>query len=98
MTHFRGAQLSVKTDWQPTGWLLEEAGEKPCSADNAELWFSDNKHDQMIAAQHCGLCRFRLECLQFAINNREPCGVWGGYVFDRGKYSVPELLRARRKE
>lgn len=33
-----------------------------------------------IARKICLQCPVRAECLKFALRNREPCGVWGGFT------------------
>ena len=36
------------------------------------------------AKRLCGLCRFRRDCLQGALDRREACGVWGGELLRDG--------------
>lgn len=45
------------------------------------LWFSDHPADRMAAADACGACPVRLECLAAALERREGFGVWGGVEF-----------------
>ncbi len=56
----------------------------PCS-DNARLWFSDQPADLELAKEMCRACPLRLACLGGAIQRREPCGVWGGEIFENGR-------------
>ena len=56
----------------------------PC-ADDAALWFSDVPADLELAKAICGSCPLRLPCLAGAVERREPCGVWGGEIFERGR-------------
>lgn len=70
----------------------------PCS-DNARLWFSDQPADLELAKQSCGLCPLRLPCLAGAVERREPCGVWGGEIFENGRiiaYKRPRGSPGRR--
>ena len=56
----------------------------PCS-DNAALWFSDQPADLELAKASCGTCPLRLPCLAGAVERAEPCGVWGGEIFEKGR-------------
>jgi WhiB family redox-sensing transcriptional regulator len=56
----------------------------PCS-DDARLWFSDVPADLELAKTLCGTCPLRRPCLAGAVERREPCGVWGGEIFENGR-------------
>jgi len=62
--------------------LLEETGETPCMS-SPELFFPP-EGDEMgnsrvaYARKLCGMCPIRLECLDYAVSNREMYGIWGG--------------------
>ena len=56
----------------------------PC-ADDAALWFSEAPADLELAKAMCDSCPLRLACLAGAIERREPFGVWGGEIFERGR-------------
>ena len=43
----------------------------------------------------CGGCPVRLACLTGAANRREPVGVWGGEIFDRGRIVTHKRPRGR---
>lgn len=47
---------------------------------------------EAAAKQLCGQCRVQQTCLQFALQTREPYGVWGGYT-----PAERETLRQRRQ-
>jgi WhiB family redox-sensing transcriptional regulator len=64
----------------------------PC-ADDSALWFSEVPADLELAKAICGSCPLRLPCLAGAVERGEPCGVWGGEIFERGK--VIAYKRAR---
>lgn len=53
-----------------------------CREIDPELFFADSKevHAQRDAIRACGLCRVdvRAKCLQWAIDNDEEWGIWGG--------------------
>ena len=47
----------------------------------------------------CGTCPLRVACLEGAIERREPWGVWGGEIFERGVIIARKRPRGRpRKE
>ena len=56
----------------------------PCS-DNTQLWFSDQPADLELAKACCEACPLRRSCLAGAIERGEPCGVWGGEIFEKGR-------------
>lgn len=55
----------------------------PCKG-RGELFFSDIEVEIDEAKRMCGLCRFRRDCLQGALDRREACGVWGGELLRDG--------------
>ena len=56
----------------------------PCRVQNADLWFADTPANLEVAKTFCRECPARLACLAGAIERREPWGVWGGEIFERG--------------
>ena len=74
-------------------------GVLPCQRENAELWFSEQPADLEQAKVHCRRCPVRGFCLSGAVERREPFGVWGGEIFDRGRiiaYKRPRGHPGRR--
>jgi len=70
----------------------------PC-ADDAALWFSDVPADLELAKAMCESCPLRVPCLAGAVERREPFGVWGGEIFEKGKviaYKRPRGHPGRR--
>ena len=49
------------------------------------LFFSEELQDIARAKAICAVCPVLSECLEGAINRREPWGVWGGELFERGQ-------------
>jgi WhiB family redox-sensing transcriptional regulator len=56
----------------------------PCQRFDPELWFSPRPPELELAKAHCQHCPLRVSCLSGAIARREPHGVWGGHIIDRG--------------
>ena len=56
----------------------------PCREDTG-LWFSEHPADLELAKALCGTCPLRVPCLAGAVERREPYGVWGGEIFEKGR-------------
>ena len=69
-------------DRSEDGWQVRAA----CRGRDATLFFSpaagELKEDKMAreatAKSICRECPVRIECLEFALESREPYGIWGG--------------------
>lgn len=60
-------------------------GAIPCRDRDPELWFADDQSGVDAAQRLCRACPLQARCLDAAIARREPCGVWGGELFQRGE-------------
>jgi WhiB family redox-sensing transcriptional regulator len=67
----------------------------PCQRENPELWFSEQPADLERAKAHCRPCPASGSCLSGAVERREPFGVWGGEIFDRGSITAQKKARGR---
>ena len=67
----------------------------PCRDGDARLWFAADPEDLELAKAQCRGCPLRAACLAGAIERREPCGVWGGEIFDRGQILPVKRRRGR---
>ena len=67
----------------------------PCQRENPELWFSEQPADLEQAKAHCRPCPVRESCLSGAVERREPYGVWGGEILDRGSITAQKKARGR---
>jgi len=65
--------------------LDEPEAALPCRTDEADLWFAERPEQLGKAQALCQECPIRNQCLTGALNRREPWGVWGGEIFERGK-------------
>ena len=70
----------------------------PCTED-PELFFAEAPADVETAKALCRGCRARTNCLEGALERREPWGVWGGELLLRGTIVPRKRPRGRpRKE
>lgn len=57
---------------------------------NPELWYSLDNGGQNAAKRLCKTCDVRGDCLEYALDNNETHGIWGGL-------SVNQRAKLRRK-
>ncbi len=74
---------------------IELTSPVPCRDGDPRLWFAEDPEDLELAKAHCRTCPLRAACLAGAIERREPCGVWGGEIFDRGRILAVKRRRGR---
>ena len=65
------------------------------SASLVELFFSEQLDDIARAKAFCRGCEVRAECLEAALDRREPWGVWGGELLANGKVLAQKRKRGR---
>lgn len=70
----------------------------PCHRIDPELFFSDTLAEINQAKAACAGCPVLTECLAGAIERREPWGVWGGQLFERGVVIVQKRPRGRPRK
>ena len=73
-------------DW----WSLARCSDLTGNA--GEMFFSDDLQDIARAKRFCAGCPVMAECLEGALERREPWGVWGGQLFLDG-----QVLRRKRR-
>lgn len=56
----------------------------PCHNADPDFFFSDKSEETAVAKSLCGGCPVRQQCLAAALSRQEPCGVWGGELFEDG--------------
>ena len=59
------------------------------------LFFSEELQDIARAKQVCAMCPVMAECLEGALDRREPWGVWGGQLLLNGKVLQSKRRRGR---
>lgn len=70
----------------------------PCRVQDADLWFADTPAELEQAKAFCTDCPARQICLSGAIERREPWGVWGGEIFERGSVVARKRPRGRPRK
>lgn len=66
----------------------------PCRTTDPELWFSKSSSDRAAAVALCAGCPIRQACAQYALDNRDLKGVWGGTTAaDRRQFWTGEPCR-----
>ncbi|HET9500994.1 MAG TPA: WhiB family transcriptional regulator [Marmoricola sp.] len=75
-----------------------DAGQLPCRANDAELFFAESPSDVELAKALCQACPVRAECLAGALDRREPWGVWGGELFQHGAVIPRKRPRGRPRK
>jgi WhiB family redox-sensing transcriptional regulator len=74
------------------GYTADASFNLPCHTAEPETFFSENPATIAMAKALCGSCPLKAQCLEGAISRQEPCGVWGGELFEDGK-----AIAAKRK-
>ncbi|MCU1687299.1 MAG: WhiB family transcriptional regulator [Amycolatopsis sp.] len=70
----------------------------PCRSGDADLWFAEAPSELERAKGFCGDCPVRAACLAGALARREPWGVWGGEIFERGAVVARKRPRGRPRK
>lgn len=82
--------------------LLESAPvsveDLPCRVEDADLWFAETVSQLEAAKAFCFDCPARRACLAGALARREPWGVWGGEIFERGVVIARKRPRGRPRK
>ncbi len=70
----------------------------PCWQAGPDLFFAESPADIETAKALCLDCPLRLECLNGALERREPWGVWGGEYFENGHVVPRKRPRGRPRK
>jgi WhiB family redox-sensing transcriptional regulator len=81
--------FTVVADWWVDARCNDGAGTMTA------LFFSEELQDIAAAKRICALCPVMAECLEGAIERREPWGVWGGQLFLNGRILQSKRRRGR---
>lgn len=58
--------------------VLEWQGQARCLEVDPEIFFPERGGSSKAARAVCNDCPVRIECLRYALKNREQFGIWGG--------------------
>jgi len=61
----------------------------------SDLFFSEEVPEIIAAKRICAECPVIAPCLEEALERREPCGVWGGQLFENGQIIHRKRRRGR---
>ena len=70
----------------------------PCRVHDPDLWFAESPVDLELAKSYCAECPAIEACLSGALARREPWGVWGGEIFERGQIVARKRPRGRPRK
>jgi WhiB family redox-sensing transcriptional regulator len=84
---------SDATGDQESVWELQAACRSTKGA--AELFFSEELAGIVAAKRICAECPVIAPCLEGALSRAEPCGVWGGQLFENGRVLHQKRRRGR---
>jgi WhiB family redox-sensing transcriptional regulator len=79
----------------PSSPMWDAARCRHTTSAGLHLFFSDNIADINQARRICAACPVAAPCLQGALDRREPCGVWGGYLLENGQIVARKRPRGR---
>ncbi|MGH3716683.1 MAG: WhiB family transcriptional regulator [Micromonosporaceae bacterium] len=82
----------------PFDGAVEAGRTLPCRQYDPDLWFAEVPAELEVAKTLCGDCPLRVECLASALERREPWGVWGGEIFERGAVVARKRPRGRPRK
>ena len=85
---------AIATVEEPKGWESQARCRDGTGA-LTHLFFSEELQDIAKAKQICALCPVMSECLEGALERREPWGVWGGQLLLNGKVLQSKRRRGR---
>ena len=57
----------------------------PCHTAEPDTFFAEDDATIEYAKSLCGGCPMQAACLEGALSRSEPCGVWGGELFQEGR-------------
>jgi len=90
-----GDEAKIGLDGVTSRYGNEHAFTLPCHNSDPELFFSDNQSHIAIAKSLCSGCPMKAKCLEGALSRQEPCGIWGGELFEEGEVIAQKRLPGR---
>jgi WhiB family redox-sensing transcriptional regulator len=83
--------LALQTAQAPTGAV-------PCRTHDGDYWFAEDVATTAKAQELCQTCPIKLACLTQALARKEPCGVWGGELFEHGQIVAGHKPKGRPRK
>lgn len=80
-----GEQAKIGLNAVTGAYGTEFAFALPCHNADPEIFFSDNLEELSKAKSLCAGCPVKRDCLKGALSRGEPCGIWGGELFEDGR-------------
>jgi WhiB family redox-sensing transcriptional regulator len=77
---------------------LQHGADLPCLSADPELFFPETPGDVERAKSLCRNCPVRPDCLAGALERREPWGVWGGELLEKGMVVPRKRPRGRPRK
>lgn len=74
------------------------SAELPCHRVEPDVFFAETPAEVEYAKSLCVGCPFQAECLDGALQRREPWGVWGGQLFVAGEIVARKRPRGRPRK
>lgn len=71
---------------------LEWQKDAACIDKDPELFFYRSQREGYLAKEVCRQCDVQIQCLQYALENNEIYGVWGG----KNEFERAEIKRQKR--
>jgi WhiB family transcriptional regulator, redox-sensing transcriptional regulator len=95
------AEAAMAANVWDIGWQYEAA----CRGEDSELFFAPNYFErkeekearEAKAKAICVRCPVRTDCLEYALRNREPHGIWGALNEIERKALIRERERSARR-
>jgi WhiB family redox-sensing transcriptional regulator len=87
------AELITDSPTRETWWALARCADG--TGDLTSLFFSEELQDIAAAKRICAECPVMAECLEGALDRREPWGVWGGQLIAHGRILANKRRRGR---
>lgn len=74
----RARQRAAQTPTPPRSDDMSWTDRAACRNEDPELFFPERGEDTGTAKAICASCSVRAECLEYALENGEQFGIWGG--------------------
>jgi WhiB family redox-sensing transcriptional regulator len=77
----------IEPQYLPPAWTKQAR----CAETDPEIFFPEPGDSSNLAQKICAMCEVKTECLEYALDNNERYGIWGGLSESKRR----PLLKAR---